>query len=238
MAMRSDFLFVLAMGSIAGLIGCSGLQYNMASRPSLTESNKFPVNEYYKLGDILHRMTISGVELEAILSNTRTLRSYDTSLFVPIKEGLHGAGKGDIGRKPFIINLRMRVEGDGATFNPFSTELHIEGNDEAIFPNKVFRDRNKLNACTYSDMPKNLGVEVAEGLVPIFNKHRVFTKKGVENKDWSVPHWTCVQFRFDVPTPDPSTKFRLKLGEIIKPDGKHIRPTIYFMPVTYKIYTH
>jgi hypothetical protein len=87
-------------------------------------------------------------------------------------------------------------------------------------------------------VPSNVGIEVAEGLVPIFNKHRVLTEKRVENKDWSVPHWTCIQFRFDVSTPDPSKKFQLKLGETVKPNGDRIRPVIYFSPVVYKNYTH
>lgn len=236
--MRYKHCFVIVLCCTAGLLACSGLSYNMMSQHSLTEASTFSSHETYKLSDLLHSVTISGIELDTYLFNTRALRSYDTSLIVPIRESLRGSGMGYVGRKPFIINLRIRVEGDRATFDPFSTELHIEGNDEAILPSEVFRDRKNNIACVYSDIPKNMGVEVTEGLVSIFNKRRVLTKKGTENEDWSVPHWTCVQFRFDVPTPDPSTRFRLKLGTIMKPDGEELRPTIYFAPVTYKIYTH
>ncbi|VAW78448.1 hypothetical protein MNBD_GAMMA13-2170, partial [hydrothermal vent metagenome] len=201
-------------------------------------SGTFSLEKAYKLKDLPDSTTMNGIEFDAYLFNTRTLRSYDTSLIIPIRENMRGTGIGHIGRRPFVIDLSMRTEGNGATFDPFSTELYIEGDDEAILPSKILRDRRNNIACAYSDMPKNVGVEVTEEPVPIFNKNRVLTKSGIENKDWNVPHWTCIQFRFDVPTPDPSKKFRLKLGAIVKPNGEHIRPTIYFVPVTYKSYTH
>ncbi len=227
------------------LYGCAGLIYVSASYPSLGEESSLSNGKVYRLGDLDYfdindgkYLIVSGIEMSTYLFNERTLKSYDTSLIVPIPESLRGSGIGRIGRKPFVINLRMRVKEEGETFDPFSTELHIDGNEKAILPGLIFRDRNKLNACTYSEIPKNMGVEVTEGLVHIFNKSRVLTKSGAENENWSVPHWTCIQFRFNVSTPDPSTKFQLKLGEIVKSNGERIRPTIYFTPVTYKNYTH
>ncbi len=232
------WLRIIVLCSFFSQLGCSAVVYRMASLPSPTETGKFSGSEIYQLSDFPDSITLSGIELDTYLFNTRTLRGYETSLIVPIPTKQVDSDMGDIGRVPFVVNLRMRVEGEGATFNPFSTELHIEGSDKTIFPNEVFRDRAKLAACGYHNMPSSVGVEVTESIVHVFNKFVVLTKKGEENEDWSAPHWTCIQFRFNVPTPDPSKKFWLKLGEIVKPNGEHIRPTIYFSPATYRTSLH
>jgi len=219
-------------------LGCSAVVYRMASQPSPTETGKFSSSEVYQLSDFPDSITLSGIELDTYLFNARTLRGYDTSLVVPVPMKQVDSDMGNIGQVPFVINLRMRAKGKDATFEPLSTELYLEGSSKAMFPKKIFKDRDKLNACTYENMPADFRIAVTEGVVRLFNKFTILTAAGEETKDWSVPHWTCIQFRFDVPTPDPSNKFRLKLGEIVKPNGEHIRPTIYFLPVTYRMSLH
>jgi len=189
----------------------------------------YSFNEFVDLtGRGLHNpMTVSGVEMATQLFNERTLRSYDISFVVPIPEKIVDTA---IRTRPFLINLRMRADGDVATFDASASELYFEGQVAPIKVDKALLVQRAYWG--YYDIPAG-AVEPVRGKIAIFNKQTVMTASGKEITDMSIPHKTYLQLRFDVETPDPSEKFHLKLGTVITPSGESVRPTIYFTPINY-----
>ena len=223
--------------------GCVGKIYVMKSQASLRETSGFSSTEIYSLHELTGGprsplVTKSGIELTILLRNEKVLHSYDTSLIIPVSisnprddVSIHHASE-----IPFIIFVRLRADGADATFYPSDTELYLGDNPYAVYPAKILQPINN-KYCIYKEPPSGT-TDVTEKIIPILDKSKITMGNKKKLKDWSTPHWSCLQFRFDTRTPDPSEKFYLKLGKIVTSSGKRIRPTIYFSPVTYVDITH
>jgi len=236
MTMRyKDCLRAIALCSFVFQLGCSAVAYRLASQPSLSKTRVFSGNKIYSLGDLLNSIALGDFEFDTYLFNTKTLRGYDTSLVVPIPTKQENSEIGSIGRKPFIINLRIRTKTEDATILPFLSELYLRRDEVAIRPSEVYTGTRNGDCGSSAILAKTV---IHGSPVPILNKRNIIDAEGNEIDDWSILHWTCLQLRFDVETPDPSKSFRLKLGDISAPEGDHIRPMIYFSPVTYKMFLH
>lgn len=217
----------------------TGFHYEMRSIPSLIEQ---PDSTETTLGPPFtfnsNTLSIEGVRLHIWLTNIKVLKNYSTALLVPIKTfdaelDQSSRGKGYVGNKPFEIEMYFMTD-EGATFSPWETGLQFGNSNETIYPANVY----------YGD-----SVECGERItgVPATANHPIERSASVplvsaalideSEKDYTA-HWTCLRLLFDVTTPDPSQKFRLRLGNIVTPSEKSIRPMIYFSPVVNQVITH
>ena len=215
---------VILMCALVTLHGCSGKVIYLKSQGSLNETSLYSPTKIYGLSELPlglrdTQMRVTGVEIDANLNNSRTVRSYDTSFGVPIAEKTpDGTGTFEIGRRPFRVVLHIRTEEPGFIFSPATSMLYIRTSPEPLLPSKVlFGKRNDLK--TYFNCDTG---GIITGSVVLFSKQQEEAAK--------LP-MSCIQLQFDLPTPDPSEKFHLKLGEIVTPSGELICPTIYFSPV-------
>jgi len=232
----TKYLTVLAV-MMALLLSCTGMVFTKVSSPSLTEPSNTDNNKVERFEDIVHSVTVSEIEIYPFVLTSKIIHDYNTSLIIPF----------DIGQresmtygKPFGIDLALRAKDNGASFSPLSTELLFAGKTELIYPAEVITSENPgilgpphfLRPCTYGRMPPGSKI-LSAGTVTIPSKYSVGSSGNIVND-----RWLCVQLQFDIPTPDPSERFQLQLGEIITPEGKHVHPTIYFSPKIYKEFQH
>jgi len=223
--------------AVALIQGCAGTTvYKMASAPSTSSQNQLSSSKFYKPADLRYSVTVSGIEMHLKLWNERSTRSYNTSFIVPIETGVYGMVY--VGKKPFIIDLALRADEAGAAYGPLSTELFLASKTKPVQPSKVIvSEKPGLLSrpyfrvpCVYYKMPPDSTI-LSAGTVVLPSKYdEGENDKGIKDR------WLCVQLHFDVPTPDPSEQFQLKLGSITTPEGKHIRPIINFSPVMFKTF--
>jgi len=229
MTTRAAFRIYVCCISIL-LSGCSA-QYILASNPSLKENSELLPDKTYSLDDMTFTMSTDGVEISPVVGNEKVLHGHEEiAVFIPYRRW--GERKLSVGSKPFRISLYLRAEGAGALFSPAGTKLFLDGSSVSVYPEKIVRVK-KTKECLF-DNPSSGVVVSADSVIHLLNKLTVLADTGTEIQDWSIPHWTCVQFYFDVATPDPSNKFKLQLGKITTPQQKQIQPTIYYSPITYR----
>jgi len=209
------------------LSGCGVHYVKQVSYASLSSSGANSEITMYEI--YTSYLSIDKVQISALVGNYKVLKGYEEVGYVPIKH-LEEGTIAEYQKKIFAIGLRLRADGDGATFAPLSTKLYLK-KQSVIYPGKVFYTAGKDANCLGVDTSRFSLVK--EDNVPIPNRPSVFKSKG-NNEAQTENDWACIQLHFDVPTPDPSQKFRLELGEITNPEGKQLHPTIYFRPVTVK----
>lgn len=229
-------LYVIWLSITTVQYGCAGIVHTMGSQASLTKTTDFSSEKIYPY-NVLKELpggtnnpliTETGIEITVLPFNNRVLRSYDTSLIIPIPVSTPREKEGIplIQEHPFIIILRMRANGEGSIFKPSGTELFLEPHKKPVAPMNVVLPMNYRDCL---DKNPSSGIDVTKTTIPILNK---------SDENSSTTQWTCIQLIFDIQTPDPSQKFRLKLGDILTPSGEHDQPTIYFSPVTFSMGTH
>lgn len=212
------------------LSGCSS-QLFLASNPSLTENDGLLPDKVYFLDKMTSTMSVDGIEISPVTGNEKVLHGHEEIAgFIPYRTW--GERKLSVGSKPFRVSLYLRAEGAGATLSTVGIQLFLDDSNKSVYPKKVIKVR-KSRECLF-DKPPSGSIVPKNDVISLFNKLTVLNESGSEIKDWSIPHWSCVQFYFDIATPDPSRKFRLQLGEIMTPNKKSIMPTIYFSPIIYK----
>jgi len=224
------FMMVLASG-------CTGMLYTMISSPSIKKPSTVPDNKVRLYEDIRHSVTVFGIEIYPHVINDKAIRDYNTSLIVPFEVKPQGMNYG----RPFVIDLALRTENEGISYAPLFTEVVLAGNTESVYPEKIIISEDAGMSkpplyirvpCLYNKMPATSTI-LSKGSVTLPSKY-----SGSNSRKIVKDRWLCVQLQFDIPTPDPSVRFRLKLGEIVMPNGKHVRPTIYFSPEIYKEFQH
>jgi len=229
MITKAAFRIHICCASIL-LSGCSA-QYILASNPSLKENNGLLPDKTYSLNDMTFTMSSDGIEISPVIGNEKVLHGHEeVAVLIPYRRW--GERKLSVGSKPLRISLYIRAEGAGALFSPAGTKLFLGGDSVSAYPTKIVRVE-KTRECLF-DNPSSGSVVSGDSAINLFNKLTVLTDTGSEIQDWSIPHWTCVQFYFDVAMPDPSNNFRLQLGKITTPQQKLIQPTIYYSPITYR----
>jgi len=238
--MRQSRWSSLAMLCVVSIVlqGCSATVYWLTSTESLSKVNPYSSSRYYTWADTGETLVDSGIEFSPWLYNNRMLHYYQ--FFVPVDTFIkppskpREKGMSSIGRSPFDIDISFRADGDGATFDVFATELYLEGHATPISPSSVLKMRYPYTCVGVAGLKGLVKINASDGIIPVVNKSRF-----MENDQKSLGYqWTCVEISFDIPTPDPSEKFQLKLGEIVTPEDKRIRPMIYFYPVTIKEQGH
>jgi hypothetical protein len=216
----------------------------MKSFPSLSQKNEFTGRVLSSLEELPPtRMLISGIHIDIRTRNDMTLRVYDTSFMVPIEtfnveSDRSGAGKDDIGKKPFKIDIYLMADGEGATFTPSSTRLYFDKSDQPISPIGIYGSskgvqcgKRPVSAYVYTTNIDN--TTVTDEPISIVNRNII-----KESERAYLANQTCLRLIFDVVTPVPEEKFRLELGDIVTPSQQMMRPVIYFYPITYRVLTH
>jgi len=217
----------------------TGLHYEIRSVPSLVEqpnSKEGTLGPPFTFGG--NTLSTDGIHWHIWLTNIKVLKSYSTALVVPIKtfdtkSDESGQAKGYIGVKPFEMEISFLTD-EGAVFSPWETSLYFDNNSDPVYPVSI-----------YSGNSLQCGERIPG--VPATARNRVERDRDVqlisavslnENKRDYVAHWTCLRLLFDTATPDPLQRFRLRLGNIVLPSGKYLRPMIYFSPVVNTIQEH
>jgi len=217
---------------------CLGMHTDhiVISAPSLTVHDEFELNKVYQRSSVA-RIVLSGIEIDAFLYNAVLAQHYDQNLIIPIptmREPRESSSVRAMGESPFIIVLGFRASNNHTTFYPFSSQLYTEGKNKPVVPEKITSRERKfavsrpvLYPCLYEYSKRfdNWSVSTGPLTIPKQMIHKTPTNSNFEER------WLCVKMYFDTPTPNPFEKFQLKLGEIVMPDGKRIRPIIYFSPV-------
>lgn len=226
------------------LSGCGATYHNIGSFPSLSEEGEFAEKGIIPWQDLPPtRISISGVDIDIRTRREKTLRIYDNTFIIPVKgfdveSGNSGAGKDDIGKKPFKIDFYLMADGEGATFSPSKTKLYLDKNTGPVYPAGIYGSakgvqcgKRPIRAHIYTTNIDN--TPITSEPISIVNKNIM-----KESERAYLANQTCLRLTFDVATPDPSKKFRLELGDIVTSSQQTIRPVIYFNPITYRVLTH
>lgn len=221
--------------------GCLGMHTDriMISAPSLTTQSKYSPDKAYS-GHDLHMVrgllndpsvrTAFGVEIVTALDNAVLVQHYDQNLVIPIPTMRKPRVMSGIGHKPFVIEIFFIADGNGTSFKPASTALFIGDNQQPLYPIQIFDSGGSVRCGVKQS---GLSTVIAKIDKPV-NRESILLASKTNIDDEQVKFldsWTCVALHFEVATPYPSENFHLLLGEIITPDGKHVRQTIYFFPV-------
>jgi len=224
--------------------GCLGMHTDniMISSPSLTAQSKYLPDKVYSgrdlnmvrglLNDPLVR-TAFGVDIVTALDNAVLVQHYDQNLLIPVPTMRRPRVMSAIGLKPFIIKVFFIADNSGASFKPASAALFIGDNQQPLYPIQVF-DSGGTVRCGVRH--SGLSTVLAKIDKPV-NRESILlaSKSNIDDKEVKfLDSWTCIALHYDVETPHPSEKFHLLLGDIITPDGKRVRQTIYFSPVVFR----
>jgi len=201
------------------LSGCGQTIYLMQSNPSLLDADVSTVKTVAP-PTAPKELFVDAVRWVMVLRNSKSLNAHDPAI-----------RRGYIGKTPFEVEIFFIADGGGALFLPWETRLYLGKNGEPIYPIKVYSGGSSRCGERKKGIPASAHSPVERDMsVPLMNKALVEASQ----RNYKA-YWTCLRLAFDVATPDPSEKFRMRLGGLVTPSQLRIKPMIYFNPITHKV---
>jgi len=199
---------------IATLSGCANVNYYLGSAAKLDKNTTFDSEEFYSYYDdkVSGRFTFDDFEISVIAYNTITTERNFELLFVSVDK--QGPFKGDVGKSPFLVEIRLRGEKNSIEFYPFQTKL----NDSIMVTEAKFKDPKPECEYQYTEW------EVIDSKKP----HLVPDKKRNETFKCVKQGWFEYLLAFDIETPHPQTDFSVTLALRNIKTNNWINKTIYF----------
>jgi hypothetical protein len=216
-------IVVLMMVSV--LSSCSGYVLTLGSYPTLQNTSK-KSNRTYGLNELDWIVNFKDVEFSVDVKNYRILKSNTSILLATTSE--NGVRAPYVNRSPFVIDIGVRAKRSDYLFNIENSAILIDKANGKIKPSAIYVARvgRELDCLLYKEKDLNLPLADSEIRIPT---------TAIPAKPDSPLHWKCIKYVFDIPTPDPETRFSFTLGNIHTADKREIKDIIIdFDPLRYE----
>jgi hypothetical protein len=199
---------------ISAIAGCANVNYYLGSAAKLDPKKTFKTDEPYTYYDkeVSGRFTFENFELTVTPYNTIATEKNFELFFVSVDK--QGPFYGDVGKNPFMIEIRLRGEKDKVEFHPLKSKLN------SSIKVKEVKFRDPIPECNYV----HTEWKIIDSNVP----HTVPDKNRNKSEKCYKQGWLEYLLVFDVETPNPKNDFSLTVLLKDIETGAWVSKTIYF----------